>query len=142
MKGHVLNVLRFIMQLSTLVLSILFREQFSAGVVLRSIGGLLIVLGTALWVLSRIALGQFFTSSLSPKGLVTTGIYSKLRHPMYAGGLCLYSGLGILLQSIIGLAMTGLLVLPLLAYSAVEEERQMVKEFGEQYLAYRAKTAF
>lgn len=142
MKDPVLNALRFIVQWSTLLLTILFREQYAGGVVLRGAGGLLILLGTALWVLSRVALGQSFTTSLSPKGLVTTGIYAKLRHPMYVGGLLLYIGLGLVFQSIIGLALTMLLVLPLLVFSAVEEERRMVKNFGEKYLDYRAKTAF
>lgn len=61
---------------------------------------------------------------------------------MYTGGFLLFAGIGILLESLVGLALTGLLILPLLVYSAVEEERQMVDKFGEKYLDYRGKTAF
>jgi protein-S-isoprenylcysteine O-methyltransferase Ste14 len=140
MKDLAVNVLRAIVQWSTLLLSIIFRNQFATGAIGRSIGGILIVLGFALWVLSRMALGQAFTSSLSPKGFVTEGIYSKLRHPMYAGGVLLYVGVGILFQSSVGLVLTGLLVLPLLVYSAIEEERRMLEKFGEEYIDYRKNT--
>jgi len=97
----------------------------------------MIVLGFVLGILSRVTLGPAFTSSLSPQGFVTKGIYSRPRHPMYAGGVLLYVGVGILFQSIIGLVLTGLLVLPLLTYSAIEEERQMVEKFGEETVDYR-----
>jgi protein-S-isoprenylcysteine O-methyltransferase Ste14 len=100
----------------------------------------MIVLGVFLGILSRVTLGQAFTSSLSSQGFVTKGIYSKLRHPMYAGGVLLYVGVGILFQSIIGLVLTGLLVLPLLVYSAIEEERQMLEKFGEETVDYGKNT--
>jgi protein-S-isoprenylcysteine O-methyltransferase Ste14 len=142
MKEQALNILRSLAQWSTLVLSVVFRDQFAGGVVLRGIGGILIALGLTLWVLSRVQLGEAFTSSPSPKGFVTEGIYAKLRHPMYTGGFLLFAGIGAVLQSIIGLALTGLLVLPLLVYSAVEEERRMLDKFGEEYADYKKHTVF
>lgn len=142
MKEPVLNILRFMAQWSTLVLSVVFRDQFAGGAVLRGIGGILIALGMTLWVLGKVQLGQAFTSSLSPKGLVTEGIYAKLRHPLYTGGFLLFVGIGAVFQSIIGLALTGLLVLPLLVYSAVEEEKRMLEKFGEEYVDYKKNTAF
>lgn len=142
MRDRVLYILRFITQWSALLLSVIFRDQFSASVGLRIVGGLMIALGLTLWVVSRATLGQAFTSSPSPKGFVTTGIYSRLRHPMYTGGFLLFLGFGFLFQSIIGLALTVLLILPLLVYSAVEEERQMLEKFGEEYVGYRKHTAF
>jgi protein-S-isoprenylcysteine O-methyltransferase Ste14 len=108
--------------------------------IVRGIGGVMIVLGIILAILSRVALGQAFTSSLSPKGFVTEGVYSRLRHPMYTGGVLLYVGVGILFQSIVGLVLTGLLVLPLLVYSAIEEENQMLEKFGDEYIDYRKNT--
>ena len=140
MKDRTVNTLRAVAQWSTLLLSAIFRNQFAAGVIVRSTGGAMIVLGIALWVISRVALGQAFTSSLSPIGFVTEGVYSRLRHPMYTGGVLLYVGVGILFQSIIGLLLTGLLILPLLVYSAMEEERQMLEKFGKKYADYRNNT--
>jgi protein-S-isoprenylcysteine O-methyltransferase Ste14 len=61
---------------------------------------------------------------------------------MYTGGFLLFAGIGAVLQSIIGLALTGLLVLPLLVYSAVEEERRMLDKFGEEYADYKKHTVF
>ena len=140
MKDLTVNTLRAIVQWSTLLLCAIFRNQFAAGMIVRSIGGVMIVLGIILAILSRVTLGQAFTSSLSPQGFGKEGIYSRLRHPMYAGGVLLYVGVGILFQSIIGLVLTGLLVLPLLVYSAIEEERQMLEKFGEEYIDYRKNT--
>lgn len=62
--------------------------------------------------------------------------------PLYTGGFLLFTGIDAVPQSIIGSALTGLLVLPLLVYSAVEEERRMLDKFGEEYADYRKHTAF
>jgi len=138
----VVDILRVLTQWSTLVLSLIFRNQFNNGILPQLLGGFLILCGFTLWILSKIALGKEFTTSLSPKGFVTKGIYSKMRHPMYSGGLLFFIGIGMLFQSIVGLILTGILVFPLLVYSAIEEEKQMVKKFGEKYIEYKKKTAF
>jgi protein-S-isoprenylcysteine O-methyltransferase len=135
------NTSRGIGQWLTLLLSMIFRNQFSAGVIVQSVGGIMILLGATLAIWGRMTLGQAFTSTLSPKGLVTTGIYSKLRHPMYTGGVLFFFGFGLLLQSVVGLVLTGLLVIPLIVYSAKVEEREMCEKFGDEYIDYRENTA-
>lgn len=142
MKGLTANTIRGIVQWSTLLLSIIFRNQFSAGVVFRSIGGIMVVLGVTLAIWGRLTLGQAFTTTLPPRGFVTTGIYSKLRHPMYTGGVLFFAGFGLLFQSIVGLVLTGLLIVPLLVVSAIEEEEKMLANFGEQYTDYKQHTLF
>ena len=90
MNDLTVNSSRGIGQWLTLLLSMIFRNQFSAGVIVQSVGGIMILLGATLAIWGRMTLGQAFTSTLSPKGLVTTGIYSKLRHPMYTGGVLFF----------------------------------------------------
>ena len=69
--------------------------------------------------------------------LKTSGIQSKVRHPLYTGTLLIFLGYLIhnpLLSSLISL-------LALLAYLPIGihiEEKKLVKQFGEQYLEYKA----
>jgi protein-S-isoprenylcysteine O-methyltransferase Ste14 len=72
-------------------------------------------------------------------GLVTTGMYGRMRHPQY---------LGIILGSIAFLiqwpTIPTLIMFPILAVSyyrlAKNEEKEMVKRYGEEYLAYQRRT--
>ncbi len=74
--------------------------------------------------------------------LVTTGIYSYVRHPQYSGLLLITIGMLIQWPTIITLTMW-----PILTYAyyklATREEREIEKKFGEEYSAYkRAIPAF
>ena len=68
--------------------------------------------------------------------LVTSGIYSVCRHPIYALALVAMFGVVLLLQSWV------MLVVPLVAYLAArilirDEERLLVERFGQEYLDYQ-----
>jgi len=67
--------------------------------------------------------------------LVTTGLYRRLRHPLYAS--LLYLGLGIWLKRVTP-ATTALAVLDAAAVlvTALIEEREMKARFGDAYAAY------
>lgn len=73
--------------------------------------------------------------------LVTEGLFSKIRHPMYTGfvlwilGLALYSG------ALVGLIVGALGLVSILWWRYLEEEA-MVASYGEEYMDYRAKTWF
>ena len=59
--------------------------------------------------------------------VVSTGPYAYVRHPMYAGGLLMLVGMPLQLGSWLGLAAVTLL-LPLLAFRIVMEERTLAEE--------------
>jgi len=71
-------------------------------------------------------------------GLVTRGIYSRVRHPQYAGVALITVGMLIQWPTIITLVMWPILML---AYwrLAMREEREMLAKFGSAYEAYRAR---
>jgi protein-S-isoprenylcysteine O-methyltransferase Ste14 len=49
--------------------------------------------GFALWLTARIQLGKSFSVRARARALVTTGLYSKFRHPIYLFGGVAYAGL-------------------------------------------------
>jgi protein-S-isoprenylcysteine O-methyltransferase Ste14 len=105
------------------------------GVVLFAVGG-----GLRLWPV--FVLGYRFSGlvAIQPEHtLVTSGIYSMIRHPSYLGLLVNSLGWGLAFRSGMGVVLTALLIPPLLARINAEE-RLLCSEFGDEYEAYRAGT--
>lgn len=72
--------------------------------------------------------------------LVTSGIYGMIRHPSYLGMLVTTVGWALAFRSGVGLLLVALLIPPLLARIR-SEETLLRSQFGEEYDAYRARTA-
>ncbi len=68
--------------------------------------------------------------------LITTGIYGHVRHPQYLGFLLITMGMNVL-----WVTLTTLLLWPILALLyhrlAKEEDNQLEKKFGEEFLKYK-----
>jgi len=71
--------------------------------------------------------------------LVTDGLYRHIRNPSYLGLLISTLGWALAFRSIIGLLLTALLVVPLVARMQAEEAL-LGEQFGDAYAAYRART--
>jgi protein-S-isoprenylcysteine O-methyltransferase Ste14 len=72
--------------------------------------------------------------------LVTSGIYSVIRHPSYLGLLVNSLGFGLAFRSGVGVLITALTLVPLLARIHAEE-RLLRSQFGDEYAAYCARTS-
>ena len=72
--------------------------------------------------------------------VVTSGVYSLVRHPQYLGGLLAHVGISFLLSAWLSLLFTPLVVVLLYVVSRKEEE-ELVKEFGKEYEAYKKKVS-
>src|SRR5437868_185414 len=59
---------------------------------LRIVGLLIAALAFGLLTRARVDLGNSFSISPQAKQLVTSGIYSKVRHPVYVFGILLFLG--------------------------------------------------
>ena len=68
--------------------------------------------------------------------IVTTGVYSIVRHPQYFGGLLAHVGISFLLSTCFSLLATPLMVL-LVYFISKKEEKELVREFGKQYKDYK-----
>ncbi len=72
--------------------------------------------------------------------VITTGVYSLVRHPMYLGATLLFSGVPLLLGSLFGLGF-GILLVLLLAARSVGEERMLTAELAG-YDDYKKKVKY
>ena len=109
---------------------------------LRLAGVAIALVGLVFLVITHINLGESFAFGAQPKGpLVTHGIYSKIRNPMYifvdvtVAGLLLAANLPWLLVLIPIWAIFQ-------ARQAGREAKVLQERFGQAYLDYRKKTWF
>jgi protein-S-isoprenylcysteine O-methyltransferase Ste14 len=72
--------------------------------------------------------------------VISTGIYSIVRHPLYLAGMLLFMGMPVLLGSFIGIGCT-IVVSILFAIRAVKEERTLADEL-EGYDEYCKKVRY
>lgn len=113
------------------------------GEAVRWLGVLLYAVGGALRIWPVFVLGRRFSGlvAIQPEHrLVTTGIYGVIRHPSYLGLLVNALGWGLAFRSGVGVVLTALLIVPVLARMRAEEAL-LEQHFGEEYEAYRARTS-
>jgi protein-S-isoprenylcysteine O-methyltransferase Ste14 len=95
----------------------------------------------ALLILARIQLGGSFSVRAKARALVTHGLYSRIRNPIYVfsaltvAGIFLFIGAPRLLWILVALV-------PLQIYRAKNEEKVLAAKFGDEYRAYKARTWF
>src|SRR6516162_4403907 len=121
------------------------RKDFGTldGDAIRWLGVILSAAGGALRIRPVFVLGHRFSGLVAIQPghtLVTSGVYGVIRHPSYLGLLVNSLGWGLTFRSGIGLLLTALLILPLIARIQAEE-RLLGTQFGDEYNAYRARTS-
>lgn len=113
------------------------------GDVVRWVGVALFLVGGALRLWPVFALGSRFSGLVAIQPghtLVTGGIYRWVRHPSYLGLLLTMLGWGLAFRAGVGILLTALIVPPLIARIRAEE-RLLASQFGDEYVAYRSRTA-
>ena len=106
-----------------------------AGVLIYTVGGVLRIAPV-------FALGERFSGLAAIQcnhELVTDGLYRRIRNPSYLGLLISTLGWALAFRSIIGVLLTALLIVPLVARMQAEETL-LGERFGEAYAAYRARS--
>jgi len=73
------------------------------------------------------------------KGLVTSGIYKYIRHPQYTGFFLVMTGWLLHWETTLTLVMYPILAV-MYYLLARKEDKELSKEFGEEYEVYRQKT--
>jgi protein-S-isoprenylcysteine O-methyltransferase Ste14 len=67
--------------------------------------------------------------------LVKSGVYKRIRHPAYLGAILLFTGIPVMLSSLLGFLVM-LLLVPYLLHRIKLEESMMIERFGKEYEDY------
>jgi protein-S-isoprenylcysteine O-methyltransferase Ste14 len=105
------------------------------------IGAAISVPAFALWMLARYQLGSSFAVRAEARKLVTQGIYSKIRNPIYLFAFFAFLGEFVAMGWYSGIVV--LLIIHVGQYLRIKREEQVLEAaFGDDYRAYKAKTWF
>jgi protein-S-isoprenylcysteine O-methyltransferase Ste14 len=107
----------------------------------HALGVAVMIPSFVLWAIARRQLGASFTGRAEARTLVTHGLYSKCRNPIYVFGMLLTIGMCVFYGR-----FWFFLPLPLLLAGQVRrarnEARVLDAAFGDAYRVYRTKTWF
>jgi protein-S-isoprenylcysteine O-methyltransferase Ste14 len=117
--------------------------NYTQNTMLLVMGAGLLLVSLRLFRLTHKALGKMWSHSLDLREdhkLVTSGIYEKVRHPMYTAFWVWAIGAAFLLPNWVA-GFSGLIGFGTLFFLRVGQEEDMMKaEFGDEYEAYMKRT--
>jgi len=105
---------------------------------IRWVGLILFTIGILFVLWSGISLGKFYSADVTIQDghqLITSGLYRTIRHPRYLGGILLGFGLSLLFRSWVGI-FASLCFIFLIIFRIQDEEKCMLREFGEEWETY------
>jgi protein-S-isoprenylcysteine O-methyltransferase Ste14 len=125
------------------LLALGFVFQFGPGPhgLARRLGLLLGLIGLAGVILSRYTLGRSFSIAPKATALVTSGIYSRIRNPIYVSGMIFLVGIVLILWRP-ELLIILLVLIPVQIIRARREAAVLEAKFGDAYREYRKRTWF
>jgi len=109
--------------------------------ILRIAGAMLAVTGYVLLITARLQLGKSFSVSPQAKALVTHGLYSRIRNPIYVCVGVMWLGV-ILALSFFWLFVPLIALLVMQVLRSGKEAKVLEEKFGQAYLDYRQQTWF
>ncbi|MEI8143374.1 MAG: methyltransferase [Candidatus Berkelbacteria bacterium] len=108
---------------------------------LSILGIALILLSLPLWILARFQLGKSFALRPIAKNFVHSGLYSKIRHPMYLFSSITAFGIMLILNHWYWYLLFFILIVVQI-FRATKEDHALEKTFGQGYFDYKRKTWF
>lgn len=108
---------------------------------LRVAGALLMLFGFTLWGIAHVQLGDAFSVKAEARRLVTSGIYSRVRSPIYVFGGIGITGFLLVLEKPIFLLLFVVLI-PVQILRARREAQVLEEKFGDEYREYARHTWF
>jgi protein-S-isoprenylcysteine O-methyltransferase Ste14 len=109
---------------------------------LRWAGVALGLASLGLWTWTHVALGTLWSAPLQLRTnhrLVTSGPYSRIRHPMYTAILAWATSLGLVIANWVSVFFA-VWVAAILVARVRPEERMMLERFGDEYREYIKRT--
>ena len=101
----------------------------------------LCLIGLAGVIVARYTLGRSFAIRAKATALVTSGIYSRIRNPIYVSGMIFITGAAVMTWRAFFLAIVAVMI-PMQIMRARREARVLEEKFGDEYREYRKRTWF
>jgi protein-S-isoprenylcysteine O-methyltransferase Ste14 len=120
---------------------ILWTSPPAAWGAMQLVGLCLLIVGFVFWTVARFQLGKSLAVTAQARQLVTRGLYSKIRNPIYVFGSCVIAGLILLLGRPLWL-LVFLAIIPFQIWRARKESHVLEAKFGGDYRKYRDSTWF
>jgi protein-S-isoprenylcysteine O-methyltransferase Ste14 len=121
------------------ILAVVFRPGHWS--VARWVGLAVAIPAAVLLFTARWQLGASFSVTPQARALVTRGVYSKIRNPIYVFSALMLLGVLIALQYRYAFLLLGLLI-PIQMVRAHQESKILEATFGDEYRKYRMGTWF
>ncbi len=141
--GMALWGVSLVLPLITAFSEVLEFADYQINIVLRIIGT--IIFSSSLWMLwrSHEDLATNFSPSLfiqKQHVLVTTGVYQRIRHPMYLSFYMWTIGQALIIDNWLA-GPVGIIAFTMIyVFRVKREEQQLIDQFGEEYTQYMRKT--
>jgi protein-S-isoprenylcysteine O-methyltransferase Ste14 len=104
-------------------------------------GSVIAVPSFVLWFIAKLQLGSSFTARAEARALVTRGLYSKIRHPIYFFSTFALIGTAICLRAW-WFDILIVVIIPTQLWRIGREERVLREKFSDAYLDYQRRTWF
>ncbi len=133
-----------IVTLVVIVVALLLFATYSMNIPwtpLRIVGVAIALPAFTLFCVARVQLGRSFSIEAKATELVTTGLYSRIRNPIYFFGAIMILGIIIWTGKPILLLIYAILI-PLQIVRARKESAILAARFGDAYFDYKKKTWF
>ncbi|MDB5118379.1 MAG: protein-S-isoprenylcysteine methyltransferase [Mucilaginibacter sp.] len=117
---------------------------FANATTVMNIGLAVAAIGFIIRWVAILQLGKMFTVDVaitSDHTLKKTGLYKLIRHPSYLGLMLIICSIALCMGNILSCIVIIIPTFMALHYRIMVEERALIAEFGDQYIAYKKNTA-
>jgi hypothetical protein len=98
------------------------------------VGVIFIVIGVLLWIYSVVI--QKISEEIKDGSLLTTGVYSLVRNPIYSAFTFIFTGILIMENNLFLLILPIFFWIYLTVLLKLTEEKWLLEKFGEEYVSY------
>lgn len=105
------------------------------------IGMVIAIPALLLLIVARLQLGGAFSLQAKASTLVTTGLYARIRNPIYVFGALFFAGI-IIWTGQPWLLLIFVILIPMQISRSRKEAKVLEEKFGQAYVAYKQKTWF
>jgi protein-S-isoprenylcysteine O-methyltransferase Ste14 len=101
---------------------------------------LIVIVGLIIFFLGALVYfkWEIFWNKIYNGQLVTNGIFQYIRHPHYTSLLIIGFGLALFFYSVFSLIIA-IIAIPIMILSIIDEEKILIKQYGEPYKEYMKK---